>query len=99
MLHVLEQAIPKPTADFSRVIVTRNNKDREVNYLKYRNGVSKDREFNPSLEDGDRIFLYEAVPTVGVTSCPLRLRGSSGCTMCPRYVRGVGPLMPKLAGS
>ena len=63
---VLEQAIPKSTADFSRVIVTRNGKDLEVNYLKYRNGVSKDREFNPSLEDGDRIFLYEAVPTVGV---------------------------------
>jgi protein involved in polysaccharide export with SLBB domain len=61
----IEQASPKPGADFSRVVLSRAGKDTEVNYLKFRNGASNAREFNPPLEDGDRIFVYEAAPTEG----------------------------------
>lgn len=61
----IEMANPKQGADFSRVILTREGKDTEINYLKFRNGSSNGREFNPLLEDGDRIFVYEATPTAG----------------------------------
>jgi protein involved in polysaccharide export with SLBB domain len=65
LAEAVELAVPKPDADLSKVEITRNDQKIIVNYLKYRNGISNATEFNPPLEDGDRIFIYGSTPIDG----------------------------------
>jgi protein involved in polysaccharide export with SLBB domain len=64
--EALETSVPLSTADLSRVSITRaNGTELKVNYKQYRNGISNATEFNPPLEDGDRIYIFSAVPPEG----------------------------------
>lgn len=65
LAEAVELAMPKVDADLSKVEITRNDQKILINYLKYRNGISNAAEFNPPLEDGDRIFIYGSTPIEG----------------------------------
>jgi|GEM_PF-998130 protein involved in polysaccharide export with SLBB domain len=63
--EALEEAEIAPGADLTRVEVIRKDLKSTVNYQKFRIGESNDPQYNPKLEDGDKIFVYAGTPTTG----------------------------------
>jgi protein involved in polysaccharide export with SLBB domain len=64
--EILEGANPVAGADLSRVAITHaDGTSQTVDYRKFRNGVTNTTDVNPSLQEGDRIYVYSSVPTEG----------------------------------
>jgi protein involved in polysaccharide export with SLBB domain len=55
---VLGEAVPIAGADLSRVVVTRGDRRLTIDYKQFLAGRGNDDQFNPRLEDGDRIYVY-----------------------------------------
>ena len=64
--EALEASGPLTGADLTRVVITRNGQEMTVNYKKYQSGQANGTEFNPLLEDGDRIYVYSGTPGEGI---------------------------------
>ncbi|MDX1932904.1 MAG: SLBB domain-containing protein [Capsulimonadales bacterium] len=78
LAEVLEQAVPGAGADLSRIIITRaDNSEIKVDYRQFRNGISNAPEFNPPLNDGDRIYVFTAVPPEGSVRLTGEVKDSS----------------------
>ena len=64
--EVIEAAAPLQTADLTRVIVTRGGVDITVNYKKFQGGEERGETVNPTLLDGDKVYVYSSVQSAGV---------------------------------
>lgn len=96
--EALEMAVPLATADLSRVIVSRNGKDVLIDYKKFRNGESKDEQFNPKLEDDDRIFVYGLTPTEGTVRVTGEVKDSTKVIFPLTQGLTVGQLLNMVGG-
>ncbi|MGC4046129.1 MAG: SLBB domain-containing protein [Armatimonas sp.] len=64
--EVLEPSGITPTADLSKVVITRGEKQIVVNYLAFRTGAdAPEGPNNPLLEDGDKIYVRARVQVAG----------------------------------
>lgn len=71
--EVLEPAGITPTSNTENVTITRDQKEIVVNYLQYKTGEKNNEEVNPTLRDGDKIFVY-AIKT-GISAGSFRVSG------------------------
>ncbi len=68
LAEVLEAAAINPDADLSRVTISRGAEKIVVDYKKYQAGSGTGPEFNPSILDGDRIYVFAGVTSEGIVS-------------------------------
>ena len=64
--EVIEAAVPLPTADLSRVVVSHGGVSVFVNYQKFQSGEDHSEHVNPVLQDGDKVYVYSSVQSGGV---------------------------------
>ena len=63
--EVIESVGVLPTSDLTKVVVTRGDKETLVNYLDFRTGAKSGDTVNPTVQDGDQIFVYLTVVPTG----------------------------------
>ena len=64
--EVIEAATPAAGADLSRVLITHGDGTTQtVDYRKFRNGLANTADVNPALQDGDKVYVYSAIPNEG----------------------------------
>ncbi len=64
--EVIEAAIPLPTADLTRVVVSHGGVSAFINYQKFQSGEDHGELSNPVLQDGDKVYVYSSVQSAGV---------------------------------
>jgi protein involved in polysaccharide export with SLBB domain len=94
----LEVAEPMASADLSKVVISRAGKDIPINYKKFRNGESNSAEFNPKLEDDDRIFVYGLTPTEGTVRVTGEVKDSTKVIFPLTQGLTVGQLLQMVGG-
>ena len=79
--EALEASGPLTGADLTRVVITRGGRDITVNYKNYQSGLGNGAEFNPPLEDADRIYVYSGTPGEGIVRVLGEVKDSTKVTV------------------
>ena len=96
--EALEASGPLTGADLTRVVITRGGREITVNYKNYQSGLGNGAEFNPPLEDADRIYVYSGTPGEGIVRVLGEVKDSTKVTVPITQGTTVGQVLQSAGG-